>query len=129
MIEWGERSLRNIHTLSEELQALCFDFAANAPPVLDCTIIWGYRGKKDQEAFYAAGTGLPWPRSYHNREPSDALDFVPYPFRADTWAESHRFGSIAGFWMALAQRRRLVVTWGGTWKSLDLGHVQLERNR
>ena len=50
--------------------------------VRDITVLCGYRGETEQNQAVADGASkTPWPRSKHNRFPSDAVDIAPYPVR------------------------------------------------
>jgi peptidoglycan L-alanyl-D-glutamate endopeptidase CwlK len=51
----------------------------------DITVLCGYRGKAEQDKAVADGASKsPWPRSKHNRVPSDAVDVAPYP---ELWSD------------------------------------------
>jgi hypothetical protein len=51
----------------------------------DITVPCGFRGEADQNEAFADGTSkTPWPKSHHNRHPSDAVDVVPYP---ELWSD------------------------------------------
>lgn len=46
----------------------------------DISVICGHREKAEQDKAVADGASeTPWPRSKHNRIPSDAVDVVPFP--------------------------------------------------
>jgi hypothetical protein len=48
--------------------------------IFDVTVLCGFRGEKEQNEAVAAGASeTPWPRSKHNRMPSDAVDVAVYP--------------------------------------------------
>lgn len=48
--------------------------------VFDMTVLCGFRGEAEQNRAVADGASeTPWPRSKHNRVPSDAVDIAPYP--------------------------------------------------
>lgn len=48
--------------------------------IKDITILCTFRDEKEQNKAVADGASkTPWPRSKHNRFPSDAVDVVPYP--------------------------------------------------
>ena len=47
---------------------------------VDCSILEGHRRKKRQDALFAAERSkVEWPKSKHNKEPSNAVDAVPWP--------------------------------------------------
>ena len=63
-------------TLHPDLQALVDE----AIDYIDFSLVCGYRNRVDQEeAFKTGHSKAPWPQSKHNRLPSDAFDFMPYP--------------------------------------------------
>lgn len=46
----------------------------------DISVLCGYRGADKQNRAFAEGASkTPWPKSKHNRIPSDAVDVVPFP--------------------------------------------------
>lgn len=92
---------------------------------VDCTVVCGERGKKEQEAAYESGNSRArWPMSCHNRQPSLAVDVIPYPVN---WSAVPRFYYLAGYTKRVAEEMGLVVTWGGEWsRYFDGAHYQLE---
>ena len=68
----------------------------------DCTVIYGYRGKEEQDAAYNSGhSQKPFPQSKHNKQPSLAVDVLPYPI---DWKNKERIIFVAGFVTCLATR-------------------------
>lgn len=52
--------------------------------IRDMTVICGYRGQVAQDEAVSKGNSkTPWPKSAHNRVPSDAVDVAPYPINWD----------------------------------------------
>ena len=109
--------------------------ATSAIEVVDFSIIWGYRGEEDQMVAYKTGrSNAKWPQSRHNRMPSEAFDFLPYPFDQEDWKDIKRFTYVAGIIMGCAQALGVKLTYGGDWlhngmeeqkKPFDYGHIQL----
>ena len=135
-ISYGPASRANIEELDGRLQRVLHRYADWAPPELDLSIICGHRGESEQTAaFVAKKSKTPWPRSKHNRKPSWAFDFMPYPFpSAEHWKDAIRFGRIAGGILLVASIEKVPCRWGGDWDQdgqsidegfLDLGHVEL----
>ena len=98
---------------------------------IDVSIIWGYRDRETQNKFYQTGTSKAvWPMSKHNRTPSEAVDFAPYPIN---WANEKRFRYFAGIITGIAYMKRIPIRWGGDWdqdtelepNENDLGHLEL----
>lgn len=53
--------------------------------ITDIVVLDGHRGKERQDKAVADGASkTPWPRSKHNRMPSDAVDIAVYPVE---WTE------------------------------------------
>ena len=73
--KFSKRSLERLHTCHIDLQRICVELIKE----LDVTILCGHRGEKDQNtAFINGRSKLQWPRSKHNRFPSEAVDLAPY---------------------------------------------------
>ena len=72
---FSESSKRKLDTCHPDLRVLFAHVIQN----YDCTIVCGFRGKKDQDTAFAEGNStLRWPNSRHNRQPSWAVDVAPY---------------------------------------------------
>jgi peptidoglycan L-alanyl-D-glutamate endopeptidase CwlK len=88
----GKTSLERLATCHPDLQALILSAAKGVDEgdlahadINDITVLCGHRGSREQDKAVADGASqTPWPRSKHNRTPSDAVDVVPYPVR---WTE------------------------------------------
>jgi peptidoglycan L-alanyl-D-glutamate endopeptidase CwlK len=79
----------------------------------DCAIIEGFRSEDEQnKAFFAGKSKLKFPNSKHNKNPSLAVDAVPYPI---DWNDNKRFYYFGGFVMATAKQLGIDVAWGGDW--------------
>lgn len=53
--------------------------------IVDIQVTCGFRDKAEQDKAVADGASkTPWPKSKHNRFPSDAVDVVPYP---EKWSD------------------------------------------
>lgn len=85
-------------------------------------IIEGHRTKALQDAaFKAKKSQLPWPKSYHNSTPSNAVDAAPLPI---DWADRERFSFFAGWVLATANGMGVELVWGGDWD----GDLSLKNN-
>ncbi len=81
----------------------------------DCTIVEGHRGKEDQDRYYAQGKSkVKYPNGKHNKEPSLAVDVIPYPV---DWNARERFCYFAGFVKGVAKMMGVNIRWGGDWDS------------
>lgn len=92
----GKLSLERLATCHPELQTLIVTVAKGIDDgdlayagIRDMTVLCGHRRQAEQDAAVARGASkTPWPRSKHNRSPSDAVDVAPYPIN---WNDTHAF--------------------------------------
>lgn len=137
-ISYGPASRACIDQLDGRLQRVLYRYADLAPAELDLSIIVGHRGEAAQMAAFNARpqrSKTPWPKSKHNRLPSWAFDFTPYPFAGGKdWNDLARFARIAGGILIAAAIEKVPVRWGGDWDRdgatldetfVDAGHVEL----
>lgn len=133
--KWGARSAAHLATCDEDIIWL---MTTLRDEVADISILQGHRGKDEQDEYYATGAStVPWPQSKHNRYPSQAVDFQPYPVPArevEVWAA---LGYLAGRAIEIGKRRGLVIRWGGDWdmdgdladnRFDDLYHLEIVRD-
>jgi peptidoglycan L-alanyl-D-glutamate endopeptidase CwlK len=105
--------------------------------VADISILEGHRGKfRQNKAFAENRSKVRWPDGKHNRRPSQAVDFQPYPVPerdVELWAA---LAYVAGRAIEIGKRRGLVVRWGGDWDGDgdltdndfdDLYHLEVRR--
>jgi len=128
MNNFSERSLKALNTAHPDLQKLFNEVIK----VIDCTVIYGHRGKIEQEDMVAKGySKLYYPDSKHNGKPSQAVDAVPYPI---DWNNRERFVFFAGIVKGIASQLNINIRWGGDWDSnndlhdqtwMDLPHYEL----
>jgi len=79
----------------------------------DCTIIEGHRSEDRQNEMKETGRSqLDWPKSKHNKEPSEAVDVAPYPV---DWEDRERFIFFGGYVLGIAVRMKIGLRWGGDW--------------
>lgn len=118
---FSSKSQDRLATCRRELQ----DVMNEAIKHYDFSVIYGFRGQKDQDDAVAAGNSrLPWPMSRHNRWPSEAVDIAPYPIN---WENEKEFYYLAGFIMGIAAMKGIKLKWGGRWKNLvDTPHFELD---
>ena len=128
MPSFGERSTLNLKTCHVGLQTL----AHAVIPHIDFSVTEGHRNREDQErAFHAGLSKLHWPFGKHNKFPSEAIHFIPYPI---DWNDKERFYFLAGYVLCEAERLDLRIRWGGDWDRdmdlrdqsfYDLGHYEI----
>ena len=124
MPSFGENSNKHRATCDPALRSVLDEAIKH----YDFSVIWGHRGKEDQNAVFASGDSmLPWPKSEHNTLPSRAFDVIPYPdgFRAS----DQEFYKLATYIFRAATTCGVRIKWGGHWRSFpDLAHYQLEND-
>lgn len=83
----GKLSMQRLNTCHPDLQVLIQKVSEGVDEgdlkyagVTDITVLCGFRGEAEQNQAVADGASeTPWPRSKHNRVPSEAVDVAPYP--------------------------------------------------
>lgn len=106
----GSRSIEHLSTCHPELRRLIECVAAGIDEgdlayagVRDITVLCGYRAQVDQDKAVADGASkTPWPRSKHNRWPSDAVDVVPFPI---DWANTKALDALHAYIAGVAHAR------------------------
>lgn len=91
----GTESRRRLSTCHPDLRRLIYlvdkgvdEGDLSYAGIVEITVLCGHRGEAAQNEAFATGTSKsPWPKSKHNRLPSDAVDVAVYPVRWDdpTW--------------------------------------------
>ena len=82
MYPYGERSQANLDTCHWEIQ----DLFNEAKKHRNISITCGHRTDEQQAIEFAEGsTKLDAGESEHNRDPSNAVDAIPYPTTAEDW--------------------------------------------
>lgn len=144
---FSDSSKKKLRTLHPDLQKVLVE----AILYTDFTILEGHRGKEKQNEAVKNGTStLTFPNSKHNREPSEAVDIVPYPikwpddFLKKAFDESlpledrksnaflyalylGRFYELKGVVCYIAHKHGIEIEWGGNWSKLrDFPHFQLK---
>lgn len=128
MYKFSKRSKSALDSAHPSLQLLFNEVIQ----IIDCTVIFGHRNKKEQEhQFHLGHTKLRFPKSKHNSVPSNAVDVVPYPI---DWNDRERFVYFAGIVKGIASQLGIKYRWGGDWNSnndlkdqtwMDLPHYEL----
>lgn len=120
MPKFSQKSLDQLNTCNPLLQQLFNEVIKTH----DCTIIEGYRDKEKQEAAFAEGkTQLHYPFGNHNKNPSLAVDVMPYPI---DWNDSEGIKNFSDFVKATAKELNISIGYGGDWKTFkDRDHYEL----
>jgi len=135
MYRFSQRSRAKLLTCDIKLQRL-FDKVIE---LQDCTIIYGYRSKQEQNALYQIGRTTEMDRgivtncdgfkklSNHNYYPAPAVDVVPYPI---DWDDIDGMTTFAKLVKNIAEDMNINIEWGGNWKNFkDYPHYQLQYNK
>ena len=111
MPSFGTKSLMVRATLHPELQRVVDE----AIRYVDFSLIEGHRSNQTQQKYFDEGKSRAGPgESPHNDYPSNAFDFVPYPF-SGVWSDEAAFASIAFFMRGIAEMMDIKIRWGGDW--------------
>ena len=135
MPNFSQSSKEKLGTCNQKLQDIC----NVAIERIDFTIVEGHRDKEDQDAYYEEGhSGLKWPNSKHNYNPSRAVDVAPWiPGFGIDWNDYSQFYLLQGILLGIAHEKGIKVRFGGSWnndlivrnnkgKLNDLPHLELE---
>lgn len=117
--KFSERSLKKLSECHPDLQLIAHELIKE----MDVAILCGFRGEKEQNAAFVNGTSkLQWPRSKHNRKPSEAMDVAPYPL---DWKDIKRFVDMCERIERIAQNLNIQIRLGRDFKFRDYPHVEL----
>ena len=134
MPKFGKRSRENLSTCHPDLQTLFNEVVKH----YDCSVLCGHRGEEDQnKAYYEGRSKLKFPQSKHNKQPSVAVDVVPWFINKPNirWNDKSKFYEFAGFVQGVASQLDIGIRWGGNWDSddelqdqtfFDLPHFELK---
>ena len=130
---YSSRSLQRLNTAHPDLVLLFVEALADPACPSDITILEGYRSKERQNELYEQGKSqLRYPRSFHNKSPSMAVDAAPY-VGGISWDWKYYYPlaeHIKRVWARLQALGRVGsehrLEWGGDWTSFADGpHWQL----
>ncbi len=132
MPSFGEVSAKRLAECHPDLQRLFNEVVKH----VDCTVICGHRGQKEQDQAFADGRSkLKWPNGNHNKVPSMAVDVAPYyPGTKIRWDDAKGFIHFAGFVRGVASQMGIKIRSGADWdndfdlldnKFNDLPHFEL----
>ncbi len=133
---FGTSSNAKLDSCHEEIGRVMRRAIKMTPIAIDLTIVWGHRNKAEQNGIDPRFTNARWPSSYHNAEPSEAVDFAPLVNGKIPWADTKLFAYIAGIIYAAAVLEDVELVWGcdfdndgdTTDQSLaDVGHFQRKK--
>lgn len=113
MRSWGTKSTKVYDTIDPRLQDI-MDYVLHN--VADVSLLYGHRNEALQHHLFVTGKSqLDWPDSWHNLQPSRAVDFQPYPRperEVKLWAG---LAYVAGRAIEYARTHGWTLRWGGDW--------------
>lgn len=132
MFKYSKNSFLNKESCHSDLQAILNILIT----FYDHSVIFGYRGEKDQNIRYERGdSDLKYPYSKHNKKPAMAVDIIPYP--GGYKAPREQFIIMATLFIGIAKGLKATgiishdIRWGADWnggfkvKDQDFGHLEL----
>lgn len=117
MAVFSNASKRELDTCHTDLQTLFNEVIKQR----DCSVLQGFRNKEEQNKAYEEGKSQKkWPNGNHNKNPSTAVDVIPFPI---DWNDREGITYFAGYVLGIAEG--LIQTgkithklrWGGDWNS------------
>lgn len=120
--KFGTTSKRNRATLHPDLQSLVDKMIKHR----DFSIAEGHRGPEVQNHYFATGRSkVKWPDSKHNTFPSDAMDLIPYPFKASDWNDRELWVDWSAWVVGFAAAEGIKLRSGYDW---DMDHDHRDQN-
>lgn len=119
MPKFGKKSKDKLAECHPDLQRLMEALIKE----MDVTILCGFRGEKEQNsAFHSGHSKLQWPRSKHNRVPSEAVDVAPFPV---DWNNIAEFNKMCTIIERLAKEMGIKIRLGRDFSFKDWPHIEL----
>lgn len=125
VFKWGKKSADLLATCDKKLQLLANEMLKASD--FDMTITCGYRGKEEQEQYFAEGKSKAhFGQSKHNVFPSKAVDIMPCsPISWDT--KDYRWWKMIALAYEIARKNNIKIRSGAFFTSLcDCPHIELE---
>ena len=112
MARFGKSSTRNLESAHPDLQRLFRKVVEK----FDCSVICGARNEDAQTlAFVMGKSSVEYPNSKHNKIPSEAVDVIPYPFKAGDWNDLGKLYMFVGYVKAIADEMGIEIRVGADW--------------
>lgn len=120
MPKFGKKSLEVRSTLHPDLVTI----VDTVVEFFDISLIEGHRTEARQRELFSTGKSrVTWPHSKHNKNPSEAVDIMPYHSLIPhiDWEHTDSINHLAGFVRGVAvvlfQQGKIshLVRWGGDW--------------
>ena len=104
-------SFENLSTCCVDLKRVVIAAIKTSP--IDFSVICGFRDKEAQElAFRLGHSKLHFPLSSHNKNPSLAVDIIPYP---SGYKDIYNFQIMGAHILLTAHSMGIKLCWGGFW--------------
>lgn len=131
----SKQALSTCHGVLRTIARLAIKF-------IDFKVLECHREQSRQDTLYQdRKTKVEWPNSQHNKSPSMAMDFAPWPI---DWSDNARFYYVSGILMGIGElflwitglNKKYYLRYGGDWDRdgevedesfKDLGHIELRR--
>lgn len=119
MYKFSKKSLERLNECHPDLQKIAHELIKK----MDVTVLCGFRGEQEQNAAFINGKSkLQWPRSKHNRTPSEAMDLAPYPI---DWNDLGRFAKMCNLVEEIAAQLKVKIKLGRDFSFRDWPHIEL----
>lgn len=119
MAKFGAKSLERLSECHPDLQKIAHELIKE----MDVTVLCGHRGEKEQNAAFVNGNSkLQYPRSKHNKVPSEAMDLAPYPV---DFKDISRFVDMCKRIERIAKEQGVKIRLGRDFSFKDYPHVEL----
>jgi peptidoglycan LD-endopeptidase CwlK len=117
--KFGAKSLERLSECHPDLQKIAHELIKE----MDVTVLCGHRGEKEQNAAFVNGNSkLQYPRSKHNKVPSEAMDLAPYPV---DFKDISRFVDMCKRIERIAKEQNVKIRLGRDFSFKDYPHVEL----
>jgi len=122
MAKFSQTSLKKLNTCNQDLITL----AKSIIEIHDCTVVTGTRNETLQNHLYDIGKSqLRFPKSKHNKYPSEAIDLVPYLANTTKLTYDKKYTLyFAGIVLGVAKmlyengKMKYKIRWGGNWSNI-----------
>ena len=120
MYSFSKNSKRNLSSCTENLQKIGYVLIT----IMDVSCVEGHRNKQDQNRAYEIKlSDKKYPDGTHNKIPSEAVHWLPYP---KGWKSTREdFVYMAGIIKGIAAVFGIKIRWGGDWDSDNDLHDQI----
>jgi len=122
--EFSQESLDRLSSVHDDLVRIAFALIEE----MDVSIICGHRNEISQNSAFINGKSkLQWPRSKHNRMPSEAVDIAPYcaKIRGIDWDDIPAFMLMCDKIERIAKELGVKIKLGRDFDWVDLPHIEL----